>query len=211
MGPEKDIFDQWSEEREKKSWIVKKIQFISLWWNHDGKYYHKYVKQGVKNIIYWFPIIWKDRHWDHGYIFTILQHKLKAQSKEIGGKDRHTRAQYDSKKMNLCVNLIQKLQDDFYEMEYMNYAKDRQWFEPCEDKPGYSTWESENIWEEYDQYFRKYPNIHRRVMNGEGFAPIEGREDDKHFVAMSIAHMNQDRAHKLLFKILERDIQGWWD
>jgi hypothetical protein len=28
---------------------------------------------------------------------------------------------------------------------------------------------------------------------------------------MSIAHMNQDRAHKLLFKILEKDIQGWWD
>jgi hypothetical protein len=184
---------------------------IYLWWKFDGRYYHKFVKQGVKNIIYWLPIIWKDRHWDHGYIFTILQHKLKAQSKEIGGKDRHTRAQYDSKKMNLCVNLIQKLQDDFYEMEYMNYAKDRHWFEPCNDGTGNSTWESENIWEEYDQYFRKYPNIHRRVLNGEGFSSIKGREDDKHFVAMSIAHMNQDRAHKLLFKILERDVQRWWD
>jgi len=184
---------------------------ISLWWRFDGRYYHKFLKQGVRNIIYWFPIIWKDRHWDHGYIFTILQHKLKAQSKEIGSKDRHTRAQYDSQKMNLCVKLIQKLQDDFYEMEYMNYAKDRHWFEPCNDGTGNSTWESENIWEEYDQYFRKYPNIHKRVMNGEGFAPIKGREDDKHFIAMSIAHMNQDRAHKLLFKILERDIQRWWD
>jgi hypothetical protein len=184
---------------------------IYLWWKFDGRYYHKFVKQGVKNIIYWLPIIWKDRHWDHGYIFTILQHKLKAQSKEIGGKDRHTRAQYDSKKMNLCVNLIQKLQDDFYEMEYMDYAKNRHWFEPCNDGTGNSTWESENIWEEYDQYFRKYPNIHRRVLNGEGFSSIKGREDDKHFVAMSIAHMNQDRAHKLLFKILERDIQRWWD
>jgi hypothetical protein len=184
---------------------------IYLWWKFDGRYYHKFVKQGVKNIIYWLPIIWKDRHWDHGYIFTILQHKLKAQSKEIGGKDRHTRAQYDSKKMNLCVNLIQKLQDDFYEMEYMDYAKNRHWFEPCNDGTGNSTWESENIWEEYDQYFRKYPNIHRRVLNGEGFSSIKGREDDKHFVAMSIAHMNQDRAHKLLFKILERDVQRWWD
>jgi len=184
---------------------------ISLWWRFDGRYYHKFLKQGVKNIMYWFPIIWKDRHWDHGYIFTILQHKLKAQSKEIGGKDRHTRAQYDSQKMNLCVNLIQKLQDDFYEMEYMDYAKNRHWFEPCNDGTGNSTWESENIWEEYDQYFRKYPNIHRRVLKGGGFAPIKGREDDKHFIAMSIAHMNHDRAHKLLFKILERDIQRWWD
>jgi hypothetical protein len=33
MEPEKDIFEQWSEERSKKSWIVRKIEWISLWWN----------------------------------------------------------------------------------------------------------------------------------------------------------------------------------
>jgi hypothetical protein len=184
---------------------------ISLWWRHDGRYYHKYLREGIANIIYWFPIIWKDRNWDQGYIFDILQHKLKAQSKYIGGEDRHTRAQYDAQRMNLCVNLIQKLHDDFYEMEYMDYAKDRHWFEPCKDNSQYSTWESENIWEKYDDYFKKYPNIYRRVLNGEGFAPIKGREDDKHFIAMSIGHINQDRAHKLLFKIMERNIRGWWD
>jgi len=30
---------------------------VSLWWRFDGRYYHKFVKQGVKNIIYWLPII----------------------------------------------------------------------------------------------------------------------------------------------------------
>ena len=184
---------------------------IELWWGHEGKYYHKFLREGIKNIIYWFPIIWKDRNWDHDYIFRILKHKLKAQAKYIGSKDRHTRAQYDSQRMKLCVNLIQKLQDSYYEMEYMDYAKDRHWFEPCGDKEGYSTWESENIWERYDDFFKKYPNMHRRVLKGEGFAPIKGREDDKHFIAMSIGHMNYDRAHKLLFRIMERDIRGWWD
>jgi hypothetical protein len=106
---------------------------------------------------------------------------------------------------------MQKLEDDFYEMEYMDYAKDRHWFEPCENDPGYSTWESENIWEEYNQYFKKYPLIYKRVMNGEGWSSIEGREDDKHFIAMSIGHMNLERAHKLLFTILERNIRNWWD
>ena len=184
---------------------------ISLWWKFDGKYYHKFLNHGIKNIIYWFPIIWKDRNWDHDYIFQILKHKLKAQSKYIGSNDRHTRAQYDAQRMNLCVNLMQKLQDSYYDLEYMDYAKDRHWFEPCKDKEGYSTWESENIWEEYDQYFRKYPNIYRRVMNGEGFAPIKGREDDKPFIAMSIGHMNVERAHKLLFTVLQKNIRNWWD
>lgn len=187
------------------------LDSIFLWWNHQGKYYHKFLIQGVKNIIYWFPIIWKDRNWDHRYIYDILQHKLKAQAKYIGSKDRHTRAKYDAQRMNLCVNLIQKLQDDFYEMEYTNYAKDKHWFEPCNDGTGNSTWKTENIWEEYDQYFRKYPLIYKRVMNGEGYFPIKEKENDKHLIAMSIAHINFDRAHKLLFKIMERDINGWWD
>jgi len=184
---------------------------ISLWWRYDGRYYHKFLREGIKNIIYWFPIIWKDRHWDHDYIFRILQHKLKAQSKYIGSNDRHTRAQYDAQRMNLCVNLMQKLQDSFYDLEYMDYAKDRHWFEPCKDNSEHSTWESENIWEKYDDYFAKYPNIRRRVLNGEGYAPLRGREDDKHFIAMSIAHLNVERAHKLLFKVLERNITNWWD
>jgi hypothetical protein len=184
---------------------------ISLWWRFDGKYYHKFLREGISNIIYWFPIIWKDRNWDHGYIYTMLQHKLKAQAQYIGRRDWHTRAQQDARRMTICVNLIQKLQDDFYEMEYMDYAKDRHWFEPCNDGTDNSTWESENIWEKYDDYFKKYPLIYKRVMNGEGWSSIEGREDDKHFIAMSIGHLNQARAHKLLFKIMEENIQGWWD
>lgn len=202
----KDFFEE-LENRPKPN-IFRRIY---LWWNFEGKYYHKQIKWGVKNLIYWIPVIWKDRNWDHTYILTILKHKLKAQSKYIGNNNRHTRAQYDAQKMNLCINLIQKIQDDFYEMEYMDYAENRHWFEPCNDGTGNSTWESENIWEEYDQYFKKYPNIHRRILKGEGFAPIKGREDDKFFIAMSIGHMNYDRAHKLLFKIIEKNIKSWWD
>jgi hypothetical protein len=130
---------------------------IYLWWNHDGKYYHKYFKQGVKNIWYWFPIIWKDRNWDDHYIFEILQHKLTAQAKYIGDRDRHTRAQLDAKRMRLCVKLIQLVQDETYQMEYMDYHKDRVWFTDCEDRPGSSRYNSEEVWEKYDDYFKKYP------------------------------------------------------
>jgi hypothetical protein len=187
------------------------IEKISLWWRFDGRHILRNVKQGIKNLIYWLPIIWKDRHWDHHYIYEILKHKLKAQSKYIGDKDRHTRAKYDAQRMNLCVNLIQKLEDDYYGLEYMDYAENRHWFEECEDKIGYSTWESENIWEKYDDYFKKYPLLYKKVINGEGVFSLEGREGDKQLIAMNIAHLNNDRAHKLLFKIMESNIQSWWD
>jgi hypothetical protein len=184
---------------------------IYLWWRFDGRYYHNDLNRGIKKLWYWFPIIWKDRDWDDHYIFEVLKHKLKTQAKYISNNDRHTRAQLDAKRMKLCVSLIQKVQDENYSMEYMDYGKDRVWFTECKDKPNYSVWNSEEVWEKYDDFFKKYPLVYKRVLKGEGPFSLEGREDDKKIIAMNVAHINQQRAHKLLFKIMEQNILGWWD
>ncbi len=211
MEPEKDIFDQWSDDLMKKPWIIRKLRFIKSWWNNDGKYYHKYIKMGVKNLIYWFPIIWKDRNWDSHYIFEIMKHKLSSQADYIGRRDFHTRAQLDAKRMRLCVKLMKLVQDEFYSHEYFDYHKTKHWFEDVPEKPGYSSWESRTLEENFDDYFKKYPLIYKKVLNGKGPIDREGREDDKHLIAMSIGHINHDRARKLLFKIMEENIEGWWD
>lgn len=211
MEPEKDIFEQWSEERSKKSWIVRKLEWISLWWYHEGKYLHKTFITGVTNLIYWFPIIWKDRNWDSHYTFEIMMHKIKAQSKYIGERDIHTRAKRDAEVMMTCVRLMKLIQDGFYSSEYSDYHKTKHWFKPCEDMEGCSTWESKELKENFDDYFKKYPLIYKRVLAGEGpFQPLESG-DSKVRVAMNIAHINHDRARKLLFKIMEQDIEKWWD
>ena len=186
---------------------------IYLWWYFEGRYLHHQVKRGIKNLWYWFPIIWKDRNWDDHYIFEVLKHKLKAQAKYIGDRDFHTRAQLDAKRMRLCVKLIEKVQDESYQMEYMEYGKDRVWFTDCEDRPGSSRYNSEEVWEKYDEYFKKYPLVYKKVLKGAGPFTLDGRDEDeiKKIIAMNIAHVNQDRVHKLLFKILEENIRGWWD
>ena len=185
---------------------------IWLWWKHDGKYLHKEIKWGIQNLIYWLPIIWKDRHWDSHYVFEVLKHKLKAQAKHIGDNDRHTRAQQDAKRMRLCVKLIGKVQDDFYQMEYMDYHKDRVWFTPCNDGTGNSLYNSEEVWEKYDDYFRKYPLVYKQVMKGAGPFTLDGRDesDMKRIIAMNISHLNQQRAQDLLFKIINENINHWW-
>jgi hypothetical protein len=189
---------------------------IALWWRFDGRYYHKYFKQGIKNLWYWFPIIWKDRDWDDHYIFYIfevLKHKLKAQAKYIGDRDFHIRAQLAAKRMRLCVKLIQLVQDETYAMEYMDYHKDRVWFTPCEDIPGAFRYNSEEVWEKYDEYFKKYPLVYKKVLKGAGPFTLDGRDESeiKRIIAMNISHINQDRVQKLLFKILEENIRGSWD
>ena len=212
MEPELDMFDQWSKEKSEKSWIVRKIQWIPLWWDQEGRYLHREIARGFKNIWYWLPIIWKDRHYDSHYIFDIMIHKIKAQSKYIGERNIHTRAKRDSEVMMTCVRLMEKVQDEFYSSEYNDYHKTKHWFEPA-DKEGYSTLESRILEEDFDGYIKKYPLIEKRVITGEGIFSLDGEDslEIKQKIAMNIGQINHNRARKLLFKLMEQNIEKWWD
>lgn len=211
MEPKLDIFDQWAEESKNKPWILRILESIQHWWLNDGRYYHKTFITGIKNIIYWLPIIWKDRHWDSHYIFEIMIHKIKAQSKYIGERDIHTRAKRDAEVMMTCVRLMKLVQEETYSSEYSDYHTTKNWFEDIEDRPGLSTWKSRLLEENFDDYFKKYPLIYKRVLNGEGTFKRKGHENDKQRIAMSIGRINDDRASKLLFKLMEENIKKWWD
>ena len=185
---------------------------IRLWWKFDGRYYHKDFIEGVKNLWKWFPTIWRDRDWDHGFIYEVIKVKLKHQADYIGSHDRHTRAKRDAELMLLCTRLIQRCQDEHYDMEYMDYNESNYNWVDVDDKPDLKKLEIEQLSENFDEYFKKYPLQYKRVMSGEvsRFSrPIE--EKTKEVIAMEIAHENQDRCRKLLFKIMERRIEGWWD
>ena len=189
------------------------VRRIYLWWNHEGRYYHKYFKQGIKNLWYWFPVIWKDRNWDTHFIYEVMKHKLKAQAQYIGDKDRHTNAQRDARNMRICAKLIEKLQDDYYTLEYQDYHKDKVWFTDCEDKPGYSFYNSEVIEDNLDHYFSKYPLVYKKIaVDDKNYTLYDLFEPEtKKVIAMKIGHTNEDRARKLLFKIMEQNITSWWD
>jgi hypothetical protein len=142
-----------------------------------------------------------------------MMHKLKAQSKYIGDRDWHTSAKRDAEIMMTCVRLMKLVQDEFYSSEYMDYHKDRVWFTPCNDGTGNSLYNSEEVWENYDEYFKKYPLVYKKALKGEGVFTLNGRDesDMKRILAMNIAHLNHDRARKLLFKIMESEVEKWWD
>jgi len=163
------------------------------------------VKQFFKriyNVIRWLPIIWKDQDWDDFYIFEILKFKLKNQAEYIGHHDRHMSAKRDAEIMMLCVRLIEKIQDDFYGKEYLSYSVSDMVFTPSEIHPGHYEMEFVELSEHYNDYFKKYPLIYRLV-------PDLNAPKDK--IAFQMARINEERAHKLLFTILEQNIRSWWD
>ena len=60
-------------EEDKKTGVIERI---SLWWRFDGRHIPRNIMEGIKNIIYWFPIIWKNRYFDHYYLYKIEKHHL---------------------------------------------------------------------------------------------------------------------------------------
>lgn len=185
---------------------------ISLWWKFNGRYMHKEFARGVKNLWRWFPTIWKDRDLDYNYIFEILRVKLENQAKYIGGRGIHLSANRDAEKMRLVAKLIKLQQDDFYGMEYMDYHNTKYDFVPTDESEKWFTMEHTLISENFDGYFKKYPRQYKKVLLGKiNRFNKDIDETDKQRIAMEIAHENQDRCKKLIFKIMESEIERWWD
>ena len=206
----RDIFD--IDKDENTTWFSKKFEGLIVWYEMEGRFIFRNIKIGIKNLWKWLPIVWKDRDWDYRYLITVLEFKLKKQSEYIGSKDRHTQAKRDSEVMMTCVRLLKKFGDEYYSSEYVDYFKSKHsWVK--DDDERYYTVNSKIIVEDFDEYFKKYPLIYKRVLNGEGPFPLDGDNDKyvKKSIAMNISNVNHNRVRKLVFKIMENNIEKWWD
>jgi hypothetical protein len=182
--------------------MKERLNSIALWWKFEGRYYHINFINGIKNLWNWFPTIWKDRDWDQSFIYEVLIHKLEKQAKYIGGRDWHTRAQRDAELMLLCARLARIQQEDLYMMEYMDYLDLDIEFVPTDETEKWFTMESTTTRDDLDDYFVKYKRQYEL---------IDKTDKDNHHIAIEIARNNQERSRKLLFKIMEENISGWWD
>jgi hypothetical protein len=162
---------------------------IKIWWRWEAQYMHKDFAHGVKNLWKWFPTIWKDRDWDHDFIYNMLAKKLQFQAKYFSNSGIHVDAKRDAERMMLVAKLIKLQQDDFYAMEYMEY-------------------EVTNV-----EYFAKYPLCHKRAIeyimaNQKRFT--RNYTDDQ-LVAMVMGDLRQQKCKDLIFKLLNQHIESWWD
>jgi len=191
--------------------IVLKEKISDVYYNvrrfvvYDLQYIPRNIAISIRNLIKWFPVIWKDRDWDHSFIYEILKHKLENQAHYIAKKNRHTSAKRDAELMLLCARLIEIQQEESYDMEYLDY-QETEWTDDLRIKIV-----SNNL----EDYLAKYPRQHKRLLNGEiktfGARTKQEYSNNNELASIIISHENQDRSRKLLFKLLERNIERWWD
>lgn len=178
------------------------------WRRYSPVWFLEFIR-GIQNLIHWLPVIWKDRHWDDHYIFEVLKHKIKLQRKYIVDSNRHTRVNIDNRDMTIVLNLIERVQDEYYALEYLDYVKSKFRFEPTgllhNGEETYSM-EQDVIFENYDAYLKKYRTSVRAVMKSNMETTI-----DKSKLCFQVAQYNQQKAHNLLFRILNERLTWWWD
>jgi hypothetical protein len=194
--------------------VVLKEKISDVYYNvrrfvvYDLQYIPGNIAISIRNLIKWFPVIWKDRDWDHSFIYEILKHKLENQAHYIAKKNRHTSAKRDAELMLLCARLIEIQQEELYDMEYLDY-REIEWTDDLR------IIRSKMVSDNLEDYLAKYPRQYKRLLNGEittfGHTPKQELIDNKEMASIIIAHENQDRSRRLLFKLLERNIERWWD
>jgi hypothetical protein len=165
----------------------------------------RYFITGVKNIFRWAPTLYKDKDWDSWYIYNILQKKIEYQRQEIINANRHTDIDRDNRDMTIALNLLERVKDDYYGMEHVDYSKTEFDFIPVEGNSNLKEMKMTVLSENYDEFLKKYPSSVRKVLKE------KSNDLEKDVLCVYVARYNQERARKLLFKLLEQKIERWWD
>ena len=154
----------------------------------------------IKNVISWIPVVWKQFDFDYMYSLEVFKHQLLKQAKFMeSDKAYGVNSHIDAQKIRMVVRLMDKVYDEDYTLEYQQRLKDTYGedvdelvFEEIPDRPDFNTMK----WNyEVDE---KYESLREEIRENK----------DKWFKE---SHEKQERAHKLLYKLLEFYIRGWWD
>ncbi len=154
------------------------------------------VHQGIKSLIKWFPIIWKDRNWDNYYIYVIIRHKLHLTEQLTRNYGHHLYHIKDAEKIKKCVILLDRLiEDEYHENVYKHF--DEKW--------GQSEFNFTDSTE--------YPDCQRLHIT---YPNVITKEDEKLQEKQNKLLMHKPEEMKkqdldLLFKTMRKHIQTWWD
>jgi hypothetical protein len=180
---------------------------VYRWIKWDLKHFPRDVKKGFINLYKWFPIVWKDRDWDDHFIFEALKFKLKNTANYFEEKQRFVGWEDEVKYIRICEKLITRIQDDYYQMEYTDYVELEFDFIPISntDKFEYKRTVTEN---NIDKYFALYPKTKKKTLSSDKYKSYVSTDTG---LALAMGIERHLKARKLLFKIMEEKIEGWWD
>ena len=158
--------------------------------------FRRNVTQGFESLWKWLPVIWKDRQWDHQFIYEVFRHKLHLTEQLIRHDGIHLYHIRDADKIKLCVNLLDRLmKDEYHETAFKPHRK--KWGEPKFD------WIEAKEHAGMTELKITHPNV-ETTKDEE-----KQSKDFKRCAKDEVTLREQDL--DLLFKLMRKHIQSWWD
>lgn len=146
----------------------------------------------IYRLLYWLPIIWKDRWYDDSFFLKILEHKLLYNAVRFEKLGLGVTSEDDAKRMRVAAALCKRIYED-------NYT---------------TPWDEEAREDSRERF--SYMRSNKVERNGVIFYTSQGYEPDPRRTKMSkwaFERKNQMRALDLeeLLRIFRKHLFGWWD
>jgi hypothetical protein len=169
---------------------------IKVWvdnaWHHITYPFRNFFRKS-KRIIDFFPIIWKGHDFDYRYAIDLFQYQLERIADHLeSDKAWSVEAKNDAKRIRTAIKLMKKVYDDEYGVEYQEvlekkYGPSDFSFKPVEDSPDLK---------EMELFYGK--------TNSDDI-----KEEVNELLLKSME--KQKKAERILWKLIGRNIRGWWD
>lgn len=70
-----------------------------------------FIERGVRNVVRWFPVIWRDEDFDWYYLVNIMETKFRFMAEDAKGWTS-VNSERDRKELLECAELLKRLKDD---------------------------------------------------------------------------------------------------
>lgn len=150
----------------------------------------------IKRVVDFIPIIWNGFDFDYHYSLELFKKQLERQAKFFeSGKSYSSRAKQDASRIRTAIQLMDKVYEDEYEMEWMDKIKERFGDDVLD-------WESEDTGRGDGSSYLKYK--YEKWNNVEEIKVVK-------MTLVKISGEKQKKAEELLWKFIGHNIKHWWD
>lgn len=153
----------------------------------------RFIKR-IRRFIAFAPIIWKGGDWDYRYAVSLFKFQLLRIANYIEKNDNYVNNKNDVNRIRLVCRLMDKVYNEEYATEYQDILEEMYGEDVlnCKFEKIEGTDSSRMFWE-YESW--------------ENADEINKIKND----LFSMCQKRQERAHRLLWQMIEKDIRKWWD
>jgi hypothetical protein len=152
----------------------------------------------VKRLIRYIPVIWYSYDFDYRYATDLFQMKLEDIA-DFMESDRamSSSAVQDAKRIRTAIRLMKKVYDEEYAIEYQDKLKEIY---------GQDVLDFDFV-KVPNKHGTEYSRLKYKYEDWDNYLEIKEHE----YKLFEESYQKQKKAHRILWKFIEHNIQRWWD